>query len=332
LLLALGLTLPKLGLAAPPTDTAAPRMSTVRTIDDALALERGASCLDRQTLLADIRSWRGKDRVEQRVAVRVSGSPDDPRAVSFVIWVADELVVERAFDLDPSDCANVHAVVSLAISIALDDSLPVELGIIDAPVEPVEQAQPGDTDVPDFTDAQPEPAPGRRTTLSLTAAAGAFVEVTPRLSGGGLLSFDIRPLDHFDIRVGGLATYLPGHAIDLGQVDITLAAGRLDLCWGTLPRRVRARVCGGAAAGAVVASGRGFTVDFRRSLPYFAALVGADVAIHLIGPLGIELRLDAVVPLQQIELDVRSTTGQLLDRERFSPAGLVVAIGPRFEF
>ena len=37
-----------------------------------------------------------------------------------------------------------------------------------------------------------------------------------------------------------------------------IAAGRIDLCWGTLPRTVRLRICGGAAGGALHAKPRGF--------------------------------------------------------------------------
>jgi hypothetical protein len=328
--------------AAPPAPdgTAAPRMREDRTLTDALVVEPGATCLERETLLSHIRSWREDDQLDHRMAIRVRGSTEDARSLEFVVWFGDEVVIERGFDDAPDSCADLHAVVALAIAIALDDALPVELGIIDPqqvdPVE-VEQVGPGEGDIPDFSDDETTQTPRRRgPALAVTAAAAAFMGVTPRASFGGLLSFDIRPLEHFDVRVGALATHLPRFGLDApgygGQVDVTVAAARVDLCWGTTPRRVRARLCGGAAGGATVSAGRGYTSDFRRSVPWFAGIVGADVSARLIGPLSLELRVEGVFPFQRTVLDVRSSGGQLLARERFPVAGVIVAVGPRFEF
>ena len=85
------------------------------------------------------------------------------------------------------------------------------------------------------------------------------------------------------------------------------------------------------AGGATVSAGRGYSTDFRR-MPWFAGLAGADLAVRLIGPLSLELRVEGVFPFQRTVLDVRSTSGQLLARERFPVAGLIAAVGPRFEF
>jgi hypothetical protein len=327
--------------AAPPQTTppdgdgtAAPKMRDVRTLADALMVEPGATCLERETMLAHIRSWRDQDQIDQRIAIRVRGSTDDPRSLAFAVSFGDEVVIERRFDDAPDSCADLHAVVGLAIAIALDDALPAELGIV-APA-PVEQAHAGEGDIPDFTD-EADAAPRRRGPgLALMGGAAAFVGVTPRASFGALLSFDIRPLEHFDVRIGALATHLPRFELDAdgyaGHVAVTVAAGRVDLCWGTAPRRVRARICGGVAGGATISVGHGYTSDFRRSTPWFAGLVGADVAARLIGPLSLELRVEGVFPFQRTVLDVRSTGGQLLARERFAVAGVIVAVGPRLEF
>jgi hypothetical protein len=323
--------------ASPPDGTTAPRMREDRTLADALVVEPGATCLARETLLADIRSWRDHDLLDYRIAIRVRGSSDDPRSLEFVVWFGDEVVIERSFDQAPDSCTDLHAVVALAIAIALDDALPVELGIVDPAPEPVEQVGAGEGDVPDFTDEQ-EPTPRRRgPAFAVTAAAGTFVGVTPRASFGALGSFDIRPLEHFDVRIGALVTHLPGFELDApgygeGRVAVTVAAGRVDLCWGTSPRRVRARLCGGVAGGATVSAGQGYSTDFRRSMPWFAGIVGIDLAVRLIGPLSLELRVEGVFPFQRTVLDVRSTGGQLLARERFAVTGLIAAVGPRFEF
>src|SRR5690606_19888790 len=146
-------------------------------------------------------------------------------------------------------CADLHAVVALAVAIALDDTLAADLGITSAtdPV-PVEQAQPGEGDLP--RERKPKPVPTRSGPgLAVTAAGGVFVGPTPRLSGGGLVSFDIRPRDHFDLRLGAFATHLPTFELDSGRVAVTVAAGRFDLCWGSEPIEVRLRICGGVAGG-----------------------------------------------------------------------------------
>jgi hypothetical protein len=320
------------GLLGPPDPTHAPKMADDRSLDEAVIIDPGLTCLDRATLLADLASWRDSPRVDLRVGIHVYGSTDDADTVTFEVRVRDEVVVERSFSPAPSKCADLHAVVALAIAIALDDTLAGELGIVEPhdPLAPVEQVTAGDGDLPKLA---PRPSPSRRgPALAVTVAAGVFAGLTPRLSGGGLVSFDIRPREHFDLRIGGLATHLPGFALDTGEVAVTVAAGRLDLCWGTKPMAVRLRVCGGAAAGATRSRATGFTHNFRRTTPWFAGLADIDVAVHLVGPLALELRVEGVFPLQRTRLDVRSESGQLLGSELFPVAGVLVAVGPRFEF
>lgn len=329
--MALGLALAGTSaVASPPED---------RALADALVIDPGATCLEPQIMLEHVRSWREHDRVDDRVAISVRGSSEDPRALSFSVRLGDEVVIERNFDEAPANCTDLHAVVGLAIAIALDDALPAELGIaVPEPPEPAEQIDAGEGDLPDFSDDETEPEPPRRRGPGLAVAveAGAFIGITPRASFGALASLDIRPLDHFDVRIGALATHLPRFQLDWpgydGNVDTTVAAGRLDLCLGTKPRRVRGRVCAGAAAGAAISAGRGYTIDFRRATPWFAALAGLDMSAHLFGPLALELRLEGVFPFQRTALDVRSPSGQLLARERFPVAGLIVSVGPRLEF
>lgn len=317
--------------AAPPEpSTAAPKMASDRSLAEALIVEPGATCLDRATLLADILSWRDTDRVDHRVTIRVRGSDSNAGSLEFVVELDGEIVAERPFHPAPADCTDLHAVVSLAIAIALDDTLAGELGIVD-PLAPVEQVQPGDGDLP--RERKPRPTPDRRGPgLAVTAAGAMFAGLTPRLSAGGLVSFDIRPRDHVDVRLGLLATHLPSFELDSGRVAATVAAGRVDLCWGTEPIAVRLRVCGGLAGGATVSRGTGFTTNFRQTTPWLAGLVGIDLAAHLVGPLGLELRVEGVFPFQRTRLDVRSEGGQLLASEVFPVAGVLVAVGPRFEF
>ncbi|KIG16273.1 hypothetical protein DB30_04733 [Enhygromyxa salina] len=327
--------------ASPPSSdpgvepTRAPQIKPTRTLDDALSVEPGVTCLNRATLLADLRSWRDQDEVDPRVTIRVLGSTEDPHTLGFTLKVGDEIAVDRSFAPAPDSCTDLHAVVALALAIALDDTLAGSLGIVEAP-PPVEQIQAGDGDLP-LLERHPRgsdaTAPSRSgPALGLTVAPAAFMGLTPALSGGGELLFDVRPLAHFDVRIGALATHLPNFALDQGRVGITVAAGRLDLCWGSTPRAVRLRTCAAVAAGATIAAGHDFSTNFRRSIPWLAGIAALDVAIQLVGPLALELRVEGVFPLQRTRIDVRSDTGQLLASQRLPVAAAVVAVGPRFEF
>ena len=315
--------------AAPPsTDTSAPMMD--RSLDEALVLEPGATCLARDKLITEIRAERIKnDPVDERLEIHVNGSSEHPHSVHVSIWIDGQLWMERPFNEKKiTSCADLYTFAGLAVAIMLDDLILLE------------QAQAEESDLPDFSDDEPEEEPTERRRgppLAVMAAGAAFIGVTPQPSFGGLLSFDIRPLDHFDVRIGALATHLSGFRLDSpgydeGRVDVTVAAGRVDLCWGTAPRRVRGRVCGGVAGGAAVSAGHGYTTDFRRTTPWFAGLAGFDLSVQLIGPLALELRLEGVFPLQRTVLDIRSASGQLLARERFPLAGMIIAVGPRIEF
>jgi hypothetical protein len=316
--------------------TRAPQITPTKTLDAALIVEPGATCLDRSTLLTDLRSWRDHDRIDPRISIRVLGSTEHAHTLGFVVKVGDEIAVERRFAPAPASCPDLHAVVALALAIALDDTLASSLGIVVVEPAAVEQILPGEGDVPLLEptprDAEPAADTRRGPALALSFAAAAFVGITPALSGGGELFFDIRPLEHFDLRLGALATHLPNFALDRGRVGITVAAGRLDLCWGSTPTRVRLRACAGAAGGATVAAGHEFSTNFRRTIPWLAAITSLDLALHIVGPLALELRVEGVFPLQRTRIDVRSDGGQLLASQQMAPAGVVIAVGPRFEF
>lgn len=312
-----------------------------RPLAEALQVEPGASCLEPTTLLEHLASWRGDDLLDARLAVLVVGSAADPRAIRVEIWVGPELWIERSFEAAPERCADRHAVVALAIAIALDDTLAEELGLI-APLEPDDSGEPNPPAEPEPTeqvhedelpsdDSATSEALGRRTKLGLTAAAGVFGGVHPQLAAGGSLTFDMRPRPHFDLRVGAMATHAPTLRFLEGSVASTVAAGRVDLCWGTLPRTIRLRLCGGFAGGALVAQARGFARNYDRTYPWMALLAGIDLVIQLVGPLALELRIDGFAALQRniLEIDEASATVGSLG---YPAGGLMIGLGPRFEF
>ncbi len=307
-----------------------------RPLDEALQLDAGASCFELPTLAQHIASWRSQGTsLDARVAIMVSGSESDPHVIRFEIWVGSALWMERSFDAAPDDCAQRYAVVSLAIAIALDDELAQELGLLapepepqPQPPEPVEQVR--EDELP-RNDEPPPPSSGRRTRLGLSAAAGVFAGVHPQLAAGGSLTFDMRPRDHFDVRLGALITHAPAIRFEEGSVASTLTAGRVDLCWGTTPQRVRLRLCGGVAGGAMLAQGRGFAPNYLRAFPWIAALAGIDLVVQLVGPLALELRIDGFLAPRRTIVEIVDE-GTRVGELRYPLGGMMVGVGPRIEF
>ncbi|NVB43191.1 hypothetical protein G6O69_35535 [Pseudenhygromyxa sp. WMMC2535] len=324
----------------PGSNPSAPDPETVE-LGQAVQVEPGATCLSHAALLEDLLSWRDDPNVDARVTLVVTGDARDPRALDFRLEVLGELAVERRFERAPRDCADLHAVVALAAAIALDDTLAGELGIVTAATpSPQPPARPGPSvqigpqegDLPSFEDPEPGAPSRRRPVYGVSAGAGMFAGFSPRLGAGGQLTFDLRPRDHFDIGVGALVTHQSGFALDESEVATTVAAGRVDLCWGTAPMVIRLRACAAFAAGATLASSSGNTTNFRRTIPWLAALAGVDVVTHLVGPLFLDLRVEGVFPLQKTHIEVTNQYGQSISSLRFPPVGLLVAVGPRLEF
>jgi hypothetical protein len=333
--LAVALPFAAIGLASRLAFAGPPEEQPSRPLGEAIQVEPGASCLDHATLLQHLQSWRSEPELDARIAVLVHGS-DDPRQISFEVWVGSTPWIERSFEAAPEQCTDRHAVVALAIAIALDDTLAEELGLIapaePTPVEPTPVVQATDDELPlDDTDPIEAPRP-RRPRMGVTLAAGMFGGLHPQLGAGGLAGFDIRPLPHFDVRLSGFASHVAGLRFSEGTIGSTIAAGRLDLCWGTLPRSVRLRICGGFAAGALHAEPRGFDRNLPQTLPWLAALGGIDLVVLLVGPLALEVRIDGFVALQRNVLDLSMVTGETIGSLRYGPGGLIIAVGPRFEF
>lgn len=331
---------------------APPSLPTQRPLSEAISLDPGATCLDRQALLDDLGSWRDHPTIDERLRVEVRGDPDDPRALGFVVELDGRETAVRRFDEAPARCEDLHAVVALAIAIALDDSLASDLGIVEpaepsapadplAPVEPsepadplapVDQQAPGEGDLPRLEPRPRPPLDRPGPALALTPLALISAGLTPRLTGGAGLSFDIRPRDHFDVRLGGLVVHESGIPLSTGRVAMTLAAGRVDLCWGTAPLTVRLRLCAGVAGGATIASAAQLPDAHVEALPWIAGIGDVDVAVHLIGPLALEFRVEGVFPLMRNRFVVDDELNQVVDSVRPEVAGLLVGIGPRFEF
>src|SRR5687768_6813652 len=84
---------------------------------DALVVRAGATCLERDRLVAQIRTWFDRDRIDARLVVEVVGDEDDPLKLAFSIRRAERIIAVRRFEPAPDRCADLHAVVGLAIAL-----------------------------------------------------------------------------------------------------------------------------------------------------------------------------------------------------------------------
>src|ERR1700727_999551 len=98
--------------AAPPT----------RRIASALKVTRN-ECFDEASLAAAVDTWLDGREVDARLAVTVEGTVGAGKGFSFALRRDGQLVSERHFSTPGVSCAAFTAILSLAISMAIDASL-----------------------------------------------------------------------------------------------------------------------------------------------------------------------------------------------------------------
>jgi hypothetical protein len=266
--------------------------------------------------------------------VEVRGDPEDPRKVEFEVRFGDSHQAERQFDHAPARCADLHAVVGLAIAIALDDTLAIQL-TKPPPTkpEPRPPAQAGPYDLPPAPppEVAPPPPPLRGPLVIMSAAPLVLINVLPGAVGGADLGFELgfgRRLSS-DLRLSGWFVHGNERTLLDGSADMTLPAGALDVCLGS-PRgpRVRARLCAGMTAGAIFAFGREFEQNLRTTQPWAAARVGAELDFTLWRRLGLRAGLASVVPVVNPTFVVENP-GAEPSEQQLSPVGALAHVGLR---
>ena len=90
-----------------------------QSLSDAIQLQRRASCLEKARLVAHVKMWLNENSVSSELRVRVIGDTSNPLAIVFDIERGAR-VRRRAFQSAPKSCDDVHAVVGLAIALAID--------------------------------------------------------------------------------------------------------------------------------------------------------------------------------------------------------------------
>lgn len=295
--------------AKPGAGDGAPELRPLTTI---LTVERGITCLDSGELAEHVTSWLGTDRVAAPLSIDVHGSPYFARTLWFRIQRGSETVAERRFEPAPARCADLHAAVGLAISLALKASL-----------------------LDTFIDARALGDARHEHSFRVGVAALGGVAVVPGVDVGAAISFQYAITERFAVRLFALGLLGPRGEFqqDQGRFNTQLGLGRLDLCSrvASLPS-LSISACVGIAAGALNVAGEAFPMSRRALIPYVAIANAVELDVELSSHWSLTLAVDVLVPLRRTSFVVRDDMGAVLAAHDLASAGVLLDVGPAYHF
>jgi len=269
-------------------------------LEDAVGLEPGATCLDERRLESHVQFWLGSDRVERGVRVFVRGDANRASSVGFRIERRGK-VRERRFDAVPTECEESHAVVALAIALAIDAEARRPLSALEA--------------------VEPSRAP--LSTLQFSVAHAVLAGTT----FGGKLGLELTLLDWLSVRGDFLGQFSTSDGVDgtRGKFTATLLAGAASACGGgPVVDGLRVAVCTGLAAGGVTAQGSGFSVSRGSTAFLFDALAGLRTEFRAGIPWVVDLEIFAPIKGVSFRVDREGSTSVVRQPE---PLGVMLSVG-----
>lgn len=251
------------------------------------------------------------------VFVRVT--VDDPRrhALTFTVLRGGAPAAERHLVLGRAPCQDIRTALSLAIAIAIDDSLLEALTGVH--VEATPRAPPP---LP-----PPPPPPTRR--WAIPAEGYVFSGVVADVSGGLGLGVEFGPWRWLDLRSSFVFLIPQESPLGAGHASIGGALGRVDVCGRkALAERFVVRACAGGLFGARFAAGRGFD-DPRGTNVGLATFAARLEAGFVLVPRSLELRVgaDGYAFLTRPSLFATDTTGRTIAEKVFDPLGWSASVG-----
>ena len=287
-----------------------------RALSEVIHVHPGATCVDADTLTEDVAAWLGTETADADVWVRVHGSPDDARTVSFEMGRGDHVVARRRFSPGPERCDHLQAALGLAIALALRASL------LDEMLGPREEAAPQ----------------GSVQTEGSWAVAGgpvAALGVLPGPALGGALRVERAFPPNFALRLGvmGFAAWDRTFATVAGSFDAETFALRLDACVRVdLAETVAGRVCAGVVGGELLAQGRDFASSRSASSEWLAVANGVEVDVALAGRWALAAEGTLLMPLGSTQVGVLSARGDVVEARDLSSVGVTMMLGPAYRF
>jgi hypothetical protein len=205
----------------------------------------------------------------------------------------------RRFNPAPKDCDELHAVVGLAIALAIDATVLDSRSPPPAPVRrTAPQAEEGENPLAPRPEKIIPAGPSPPTALwsgRLALVGGLSVGTPPGLAGIGRFSFEASWREWVDIRIGVLGGSTGRQPAGSGTAVFSVAGALLDVCAGPrLARIVRPRLCVGSVAGAAIARGEGFVDDLTSRLPWMAVSAEGNLRVRVATRIEVELAAGAV--------------------------------------
>jgi hypothetical protein len=293
------------------------------SLQDAIRVEAGATCLDAATLVEQVRSWVGADTVEDRVVIEVRGSADQPRVAGFRMVRDGQVIAVRTFDPGPSRCEQLHAVLGLAIAMALKASL-------------IEEVAP--TTVPSAAALPPRmPIAAAPAPLPWAVAANAILALAvlpdPGFGVDARIERVLTPT--FRARLGVLAVLASGETFDgvPGHFDEWLLAPRLDLCAELeVTRRVRGRGCMGMSGGGLRAQGVSYPSSRSTFIRWLAVANELGVTFDLSRHWSVEADGSLILPVARNSIVLHDYSGNIVEQRDLAPVGWMLGVGPLVRF
>lgn len=301
-----------------------------RPIADALHVSPD-TCLARETLARAVAYWLQRGEVTESIEFEVRGAGPE---VVFITKRSGAFAGERHLRTGGGTCAEVTDAVGLAIALTIDATLLDRIGIETPHPTPVPISSPVPVPIPVPT-AVPvvvatPPAPFLRWTLD--ARALVLVNVMPGFLGGAELAADVSFGRLFELRAGGAWAGGSASSLGSGEIDASLAMGRVDACLGSPTTGVRLRGCVGLLAGAALAQGVGYSPSTSTSLSWLGAAVRLDTRVPLGSHFALKFGIDVIMNLQRPSFDVAATDGSTFGSVRAPAAGLGASFGPSWTF
>jgi hypothetical protein len=288
-----------------------------KALTDAIDVHPGATCVELGPLAQDVETWLGADTVDADVWVRVEGSTDDPRTVSFEMGRGDRVLARRRFAPGPERCEHLEAALGLAIALA------IRVSLLDEIVGPRQEPPPARPPV----EARRPWAVGVVPAVSLGVLPGAAL-------GAGVSAERYLP-PNFALRLGalGLATRDRTFATGPGAFDAEILALRLDACvrFEFVPR-LSGVGCAGILAGELLAQGHDFASSRSASSAWVAAASAFGLALGLSDRWSLSAEASLVAPLAHTQVEVLSAAGTVAETRDLSSAGVTLTLGPLYRF
>ncbi len=284
----------------------------VRPIVQALDVRRGATCVNQQTLAAQLGAWLGGDTIDRELSVRVVGSATDARDVSFELRRGSARLASRRFFPAPAGCGALEAVLALAIAMALKVSLRDEL-------------------LASLDSTSGRPALER----SVAAFAELGLGLVPGTSTGAVVRAEIRSL--FAVRLDALAHTSRNQRLHGGssrfEVDSWLVGARLAVCMlAPFSRALIARACTGLGAGALRVLGSGYPGARSAWLPWLDAGIGGELSVVISRHWSIDGGGNVELPLGERRVGVRNADGTIAASRTLSRVAGSLRVGPAYHF